>query len=179
MLTVTRCFRLIQTIEKWTLASSILIIAVITIANVFCRAVLNASLTFAEEIAQFFVIITTCIGLSYAAGQGRHIRMSALYDALNPASRKGLMVVIAGSTSLLMFSLAYYSIRYIATVHALGTVSAALQVPLSLIYCVAPIGFFLTGVQYALTVMRNLTAEGVYISYDHQDEYEDIPLPSA
>ena len=179
MSTVTRCFRLIQTIEKWTLASSILIIAAITIVNVFCRAVLNASLTFAEEIAQFSVILTTCIGLSYAAGQGRHIRMSALSDALSPASRKRLMVVIAGFTSLLMFFLAFYSIRYIATVHALGTVSAALQVPFSLIYCVAPIGFVLTGLQYALTVVRNLTEEGVYISYEHQDEYEDIPLPSA
>ena len=53
MLKFSRCFDIIQTIEKWTLAYGILSIASITIANVFCRAVLNSSLTFAEELAQF------------------------------------------------------------------------------------------------------------------------------
>ncbi len=173
---LARCFDIIQTIEKWTLAYGILIIAGITIANVFCRAVLNSSLTFAEELAQFFIILVTFMGISYAASQGRHIRMSAIYDQLGLTARKSLMVFIAGFTSLLMFFMAYYSIRYIATVYALGTVSAALQVPLYLVYCVAPIGFALTGIQYALTVVRNLTEEDVYLSYDHKDEYEDTPL---
>ena len=54
--------------------------------------------------------------------------------------------------------------------------SAALQVPLYLVYCVAPIGFVLTGIQYALTVVRNLTEEDVYLSYDHKDEYEETPF---
>ncbi len=173
---LARCFDIIQTIEKWTLAYGILIIAGVTIANVFCRAVLNSSLTFAEELAQFFIILVTFMGISYAASQGRHIRMSAIYDQLGPTARKSFMVFIAGFTSLLMFFMAYYSMRYIATVYALGTVSAALQVPLSLVYCVAPVGFALTGIQYALTVVRNLTEEEVYLSYDHKDEYEDTPL---
>ena len=171
---LTHCFQFVQTLERWTLAYGILLIAGITIANVFCRTVLNSSLTFAEEFAQFFIILVTFMGLSYAASQGRHIRMSALYDQLGPTARKRLMVGIAGGTALLMFFLAYYSVRYIATVYALGTRSAALQVPLYLVYCIAPIGFGLTGIQYALTVVRNLTEEDVYVSYDHKDEYEEI-----
>ena len=173
---LSRCFDIIQTLEKWTLAYGILIIAGITIANVFCRTVLNSSLTFAEEFAQFFIILVTFMGLSYAASQGRHIRMSAVYDQLGPTARKSLMVCIAGSTSLLMFSMAYFSVQYIATMYALGTKSAALQVPLYLVYCIAPIGFALTGTQYALTVVRNLTEADVYLSYDHKDEYEETPL---
>lgn len=176
---VTRCFDIIQTIEKWTLAYGILIIAGVTIANVFCRTVLNSSLTFAEELAQFFIILVTFMGLSYAASQGRHIRMSALYDQLGPTAQKGLMVFIAGFTALLMFFMTYYSMRYLATVYALGTVSAALQVPLYLVYCVAPVGFALTGVHYALTAVRNLTEDVVYLSYTHKDEYEETPLNSV
>lgn len=172
----SRCFDIIKTIEKWTLAYAILIIAGVTIANVFCRAVLNSSLTFAEELAQFVIIWVTFIGISYAASQGRHIRMSAIYDQLGTAMRKSFMVCIAASTSLLMFFMTYYAMRYIATVYALGTASAALQVPLYLVYCVAPIGFALTGIQYALTVVRNLTEKEVYLSYDHKDEYEETPL---
>ena len=130
MLKFSRCFDIIQTIEKWTLAYGILSIASITIANVFCRAVLNSSLTFAEELAQFSIILVTFMGISYAASQGRHIRMSAIYDQLGPTARKGLMVFIAGFTSLLMFFMAYYSTLYCNSVrlrHGVGcTPSAAI-----------------------------------------------------
>lgn len=170
---IARFFALLQRLEEWLLASSIMIIAVVTIANVFCRTVLHMSLTFAEEVAQFFVILVTFIGLSYAAGKGRHIRMSALYDQLGQRSQKVLMLIIAATTSAVMFALAYYSLRYLATVRALGSVSPALQVPLSFVYYAAPIGFVLTGLQYALTVARNVTALEVYLSYTEKDEYQE------
>ena len=163
-------FHLIQKVEEWTLAAGILIIAGVTIANVFCRTVLNASLTFGEELAQFVMIFVTFIGLSYAASQGRHIRMSALYDQLKPRARKVAMMMISGLTSLLMFLMAYYALRYIATVRSLGSVSAALQIPLHLVYYAAPIGFVLSGIQYALAVVRNAREDGVFISYDHKEE---------
>lgn len=167
--------RLIQRVEEWILASCILGLAAVTILNVFCRAVLNSSLTFAEELAQFFLIFVTFIGIGYAASKGRHIRMSALYDQLGQRARKVLMVVITSSTSALLFLLAYYSIRYVATVAHLETVSPALQVPFYLVYCAAPIGLLLGGIQYGLALVRNLTETEVYLSYEQKDEYADDP----
>jgi TRAP-type C4-dicarboxylate transport system permease small subunit len=101
--------------------------------------------------------------------------MSALFDQLGQRARKALMIAIAGSTSALLFLLTYYSIQYIATVARLETVSPALQVPLYLIYCAAPIGLLLGGVEYALTVIRNLSEDAVFVSYDQTDEYADEP----
>jgi TRAP-type C4-dicarboxylate transport system permease small subunit len=166
-------FRVVQTIEEWILSSGIILIAVVTIANVFFRTVLNSSLTFAEELSQFLIILVTFIGLGYAASKGRHIRMSALYDQLGRRARKLLMIIIAASTSALMFLLAYYSIRYIATVASLGSVSPALRVPIYFVYCAAPLGLLLAGVQYALTVVRNLSEEEVFLSYEEKDEYRE------
>jgi TRAP-type C4-dicarboxylate transport system permease small subunit len=172
---LSRLFQTLQRIEEWTLAYGIIIIAVVTIANVFCRTILNASLTFAEELAQFFIIFVTFTGISYATSKGRHIRMSAVYDQLGEKPRKALMVIITGTTSVLMFLMAYYSLRYISTLRSLGTVSSALQVPLYLVYCIAPIGFVLAGVQYGFTVVRNAIEEDVYVSYERKDEYEEAP----
>jgi TRAP-type C4-dicarboxylate transport system permease small subunit len=166
-------FRVVQTIEEWILSLGIILIAVVTIVNVICRTVLNASLTFAEELSQFFIILVTFIGLGYAASKGRHIRMSALYDQLGRRARKFLMLVIASTTSALMFLLAYYSIRYIATVASLGSVSPALQVPIYIVYCAVPAGLFIAGVQYALTVARNLSETEVFLSYEEKDEYRE------
>ena len=167
-------FRVIQTIEEWLLAWAMIGIAVLTIANVFARATPYGSLASADEVSRFLIVLVTFIGLSYAASQGRHIRMTAIYDQLPLGPRKALMVLIAGSTSLLLFYLAYCSIRYIQVVHALGSHSPVLQVPLYLVYLTAPLGLILGGIQYALTVLRNLTTPGrVYMSYDHEDTYEE------
>jgi len=168
-------FHLTQRIEERVLAGGIILIAIVTIVNVFCRSVLNSSLTFAEELSQFLIIFVTFIGLGYGASKGRHIRMSALTDQLGTRPRKALMILTAAATSGLMFLMTYYSIRYIATVESLGTVSPALQVPLWLVYCAAPVGLFLAGVQYALTVVKNLTADEVYLSFEATDEYRESP----
>jgi TRAP-type C4-dicarboxylate transport system permease small subunit len=168
-----RLFRFIQRLEALLIGYGMILIAVLTIANVLSRSLLGESLAFVEELSQFLIVFITFIGLSYGASQGRHIRMTALYDQLSKRPRKVLMVVIAATTALLMFLLAYYALTYIETVHVLGTESPALGVPLWAVYVSAPVGFVLAGIQYALTVARNLRSPGVYISYDHTDEYEE------
>lgn len=173
---VGRIFEVIRRVEAWLLAGSMLVIAGFTILNVFTRTLFGVSLAFAEELSRFFIILTTFVGLSYAAGRGRHIRMTALYDQLSPRARKALMVVIAGSTAVLLFALAGFSLTYVETVHALGTVSPALRLPLWLVYLAAPLGLTLGGVQFVLTVVRNLTTPGVHLSWDQKDEYEDVAV---
>lgn len=173
-MSVRGVFRAIQKVEATILAWGIILIAALTIFNVASRSLFGISLAYVEELSQFLIILVTFVGLSYGASRGRHIRMTALYDQLPLRWRKGLMVVIASSTSLLLFVLAWYAVRYVRTVAELGTVSPALQVPLYLVYCAAPLGLVLAGVQYALTVVRNLREQEVYLSYDKKDEYEPV-----
>ena len=67
-------------VEEFILSGGILVIAALTIANVFCRTFFGFSLAFAEEVSQFLIVLITFVGLSYGASQGRHIRMTAIYD---------------------------------------------------------------------------------------------------
>ncbi len=169
---MNQLFRLIQRIEAFLLAWSIIAIAALSIGNVIGRATLGYSLAFTGELSQFLIIIVTFIGLSYAASRGRHIRMTAIYDQLNKRWRKLLMIFISGFTALLMLVLTWYSFDYISTVYFLKTVSPVLQVPLYLVYLFVPLGFVLSAIQYILTVVRNVTSPDVYISFTQKDEYE-------
>jgi len=163
-------FRLVNRIEEAILSCAILIIALVTIANVVSRTAFGRSLAFAEELAQFCIIIVTFVGLSYAASRDRHIRMSALYDLSYRTGRKLLMLLISGVTSAAMFLLCYYSVLYISSVSSLGTVSPVLRVPLFLVYCSVPLGFALAGIQYALNFIRNLIEREVYVSFGTTEE---------
>jgi C4-dicarboxylate transporter, DctQ subunit len=167
----------ISRVESVLLAAGVLLMAFNTIANVVGRFVFQYSLFFSEELNRILIILITFAGISYAARQGRHIRMSAIYDALPPPARKGFMVLIAAVTAITMFALCYFSIGYITKVAVSGRVLPSLQLPVYWIFLWVPVGFFMTGLQYALTAVKNLTGKDIYLStrvlegYD-QDELE-------
>lgn len=172
---IARVSGIVERIEEWLLAGAVLLMALLTIANVVSRTAFGVSLAFAEELSQFAIICVTFIGLSYSTSRGRHIRMTAVYDQLSLRWRKRLMILITGSTALLMLLLAWYAVRYLATVWQLGPVSPVLQVPLYIAYLAAPLGFLLTAIQYVLALIRNIREEDVYLSDRKKDEYDPSP----
>ncbi|WP_170379402.1 TRAP transporter small permease [Ruegeria atlantica] len=168
-------------IEIWILGWGTTLMAVNTIANVFGRYVFNQSIYFSEELNEFLIVIVTFMGLGYATRKGIHIRMSAIYDALPVKLRKGLMVVIATTTAIVMGVLAWYAFEYVQKVASRGRITPALQLPLYLTYVWVVIGLALASFQYLLTAIRNLNFadEDVYVSYLEIDSYEDPETASA
>lgn len=172
-------FLAIGRLEEICLAGGIILIAALTVINAALRTITGDSLVYAEELSQFAMIGVTFIGASYAASKGRHIRMTAIYDNLSEARQKALMLAITATTAALLAVLTYYAIHYALTVRALGTISPALQVPFWIVYLTAPIGLGLGSIQYALAFYKNLTCEGVWLSFDQRDEYEELEAGGA
>ncbi len=160
-------------LEAVLLASGVLLMALNTIANVVGRFVFQSSLFFSEELNRILIILITFAGISYAARQGRHIRMSAIYDTLPSRARKLLMILISLVTAVFMFGLAWYSTQYILTLYGHGRVLASLQIPVWLIYLWVPIGFFMTGMQYALTAIKNMIEKDIYLSTNVLEGYDN------
>ncbi len=163
----------ISKIEAAILAIGVLLMATMSVGNIFGRFLFGQSIYFAEEVNQFLIILITFIGIGYAARMGRHIRMSAIYDALPDRARKALMVVISLVTAAAMFVLAYYAYVYVAGVYATGRVSSSLQIPFYITQIWVPFGFVITGIQYVMTAVVNLTKPDVYLSSSIVDSYDD------
>tara|TARA_R110002020_G_scaffold20374_73_gene69809 strand:+ start:6588 stop:7217 length:630 start_codon:yes stop_codon:yes gene_type:complete len=163
----------ISRIEAVVLAGGVLLMAANTISNVVGRFVFQQSIFFSEELNRILIILITFAGISYAARHGRHIRMSAIYDEMPPHVRKILMVVISLVTAIFMFGLCYYAIGYILTQAGRGRLLPALQIPVWWIYLWVPVGFFMTGAQYALTAAKNLLERDIYLSTNVLEGYDD------
>lgn len=168
------------TIDEWIakteaviLAVGVILMAVNTCANVIGRFIFGEGLFFSGEINRILIIMITFAGIGYAARHGRHIRMSAIYDTLPPKGRKVLMIFIALFTSVVMFFLCYHSFGYIETLYDRGRILPALGLPIWWIYVWVPIGFAITGIQYFLTAIKNLTSRDVYLSTGVIDGYTD------
>ncbi len=163
----------IARIEAVLLAFGVLAMAINTMANVVGRFVLGQSLFFSEEVNRALIILITFAGISYAARHGRHIRMSAFFDAMPSRARKVLMVIIAVTTAAAMFLLTWYSVDYLLAQASRGRLLPALQVPVWWIIVWAPLGFFLTGLQYALTAIKNLIDKDIWLSTSTLEGYDD------
>lgn len=163
----------ISKLEAAILALGVLLMAFNTVINVIARFVFGDSIMFSGELNRILIIMITFAGIGYAARHGRHIRMSAIYDALPVGGRKVLMIGIALFTSLVMFFLCYYSIIYIVDLQGKGRVLPSLQLPIWIIYVWVPLGFVITGIQYFLTAIKNLTTRDVYLSTGVVDGYKD------
>ena len=165
---------IIAALEEVIMAVGVIMMAVNTIANVISRFMFNYSLAFAEELNSIFILLVTFAGIGYAARYGRHIRMSAIYDALPRRIRKMLMTIITAVTAVIMLSLAWYAVQYILSLYAAGRVYPALGIPVYVSYLWVPIGFFVTGIQYALTFIKNIQESEIYLSTDlrEQDAHE-------
>ncbi|MDO6461063.1 TRAP transporter small permease [Granulosicoccaceae sp. 1_MG-2023] len=159
--------------ESFVLAAGVLLMALNTVANVIGRFVFQNSLFFSEELNRILIIMITFAGVGYAARHGRHIRMSAIYDAMPVPVRKILMIIISVVTALSMFALCYFAVGYIGKVASSGRVLPSLQIPVWWILLWVPVGFFVTGLQYALTAVRNITEKDIYLSTTVLEGYDD------
>lgn len=163
----------IARLESVLLAVGVLAMALNTMANVVGRFVLGKSIFFSEELNSAIIVLITFAGISYAARHGRHIRMSAFFDAMPFRSRKLLMVVIGIVTGALMLLLAWYSLAYVITQAGRGRLLPAMGIPLWWILVWVPLGFLLTGVQYLLTAIKNLMEPDIWLSTSVIEGYDD------
>lgn len=164
---------IISKIESVILALGVLLMALNTVTNVVARFVFGNSIMFSGELNRILIIMITFAGIGYAARHGRHIRMSAIYDALPTGGRKVLMITIALFTSMVMFFLLYYSVFYILDLYSKGRVLPSMGLPIWIIYLWVPMGFLITGIQYLLTAIKNMTSRDVYLSTGVVDGYKD------
>lgn len=166
--------KILSKVEGVMLAIGIMAIAITTIISVISRFIFNDALTITDELNMIFIIIVTFAGLSYAARNGRHIRMSAIYDAMPDKTRKIIIIFISFITSIFMFFLARYSFEYIIEVYKSGRILPAIGIPVFYVYLWVPIGFTVTGLQYFFTVIKNLNEKEVYLSTNIKDGYTSV-----
>lgn len=171
MALVKKLYSKLHQLQGALLALAILVMATMTIANVFVRNLTGNTLAATEELNRLLIVLVCFVGLSYAAGEGRHIRMTALSDALPQRARRWLRAFVCATTSILLFVIAWYALSYALDVDRRSPV---MGVPLRWVYLIAPIGLFLGGLEYALASLRNAWGPDVYLAFDRLDGYEDV-----
>jgi len=136
----------------------VLLMALMVLAvlwQVFSRYALNAPSSFTEEVARYLLIWIGILGAAYAAGQQAHLSIDILPQRLNPENRIRLRIVI--NVLIIIFCILVLIIgggNLVYLNYLLGQYSAALHIPLGVVYSVLPLSGFLV-VVYKINELRN------------------------
>lgn len=170
--------------EEVIITTCIWIMAVILVANVIGRTGFHRTLSFAEEVASIVTIFVTFVGTSYCVRIGRHITMTALYDALGPKGKKIFYLIVCLLTGFLMFAVAYISFTYVQELYSSGRVTNALLLPLWIPYLMIPLAFIVAGIQYLILFVVNLKEKDHVVqclypqeeAFEFSEEFDDEDL---
>ena len=129
--------------EEYLCIILIVLMSLVIGLQVVMRYIFQSSLSWSEELARYMCIWLVFIGSSYAARKGRHICVSALYDALPP--KPALMLAIISDLVFLGFALVLtrYGFDVLTRIIKVAQDSPAMGVPMWMVYSALPIGFLL------------------------------------
>lgn len=158
--------------EKLEMFICITLMSVLTIVlgiQVFMRYVMQASLSWSEELARYMFVWLVYIGISYGAKVMRHIKIDAGLYFFPKAWRR--YVVIIGDIIFLIFSIVivYFAWGLAVRQYMLGQLSPAMQIPLWIVYSAPCVGFALTAIREVQTIIYRIKHLG--------DPYEDPAEP--
>ncbi len=149
--------RWIDSNAEKVLASTLLAAIVLLIfGNVFMRYVMNASLSWGEELTLWLFVWFVWLGVSYAFHTGDHVRITVLRDVLSERARLFADVVIALLVLVFLVVLTIECIKLIRQPFVASQTSVVLGLPIPILYASAPVGAGLSAIRVVQYLIRTL-----------------------
>ncbi|MEY2950788.1 MAG: hypothetical protein RLZZ248_1989 [Bacteroidota bacterium] len=111
--------------------------------QVFSRYVLANPSSFTDELARYLMIWLGVMGTAYVSGKRLHVAIDILPDKLSPKRQIKLKNII--NLIIILFAILIFVVggsRLVYLSYILGQKSAALQIPLYLVYLCVPLSGF-------------------------------------
>ena len=132
-----------KTIDKYLGHFLVLLMLLMTLDvlwGVVTRYALGSQADWSEELARFLLIWIGTLGAAYASGQRMHLAIDLLRHKLTAEGQKKLFILI--NVLIILFAVTVLIIggfRLIYVTNVLGQLSAALRIPMYLVYAIIPI----------------------------------------
>lgn len=135
--------KLRQTIDKlleWLLVFLMSVLVIDVLWQVASRYLLNSPSSFTDELAGFLLIWVGLLGAAYVAGKRQHLAIDLLIQRSSPQRKYKLEMII--SVVIILFAITVLVIGgswLVYTRFYLSVKSAALGLPLGIVYLVLPL----------------------------------------
>ena len=141
--------------EKWFLIVSLIVMVLVTFIQIVLRW-FNAATVWAEEFSRYVMLYQVWVGASYAVHEDAHIRITALIGKLSGGRRRGMDLVVLTLWLLFALWLTVEGCVLVGKIAAMGQVSSAMRIPMTIPYASVPIGGALMTIRLVQKIVEHL-----------------------
>lgn len=141
--------------EKWFLIVSLIVMVLVTFMQIVLRW-FNAATVWAEEFSRYVMLYQVWIGASYAVHEDAHIRITALIGKLSGGRRRGMDLAVLTLWLLFALWLTVEGCVLVGKIAAMGQVSSAMRIPMTIPYASVPIGGALMTIRLVQKIVERL-----------------------
>ena len=136
-------------LEEILLSIMLSIMLVVLTLQVFCRYVLQSSLSWSEELSRYIFAWLVWVSAAYATKKMRHLRITAFKDSL-PKEKQWVLDLLA-LVVMVIFAVIYgiTAVRVVVKVAGMNQLSPAMRIPMWIPYLSVPVGIILLGYRAA------------------------------
>ena len=127
-------------LEEFILLPILVFQVVLIFAQVVLRYIFSSSLTWSEELARYLFVWLMWFGVSYAARNRSHLRITMIRDKFSPNIAAKIECVITIVWLLFGIWVVYKGCQMVQSIIQYKQVSAALQLPMQYAYAGVPLG---------------------------------------
>ena len=135
-------------IEAKVLVASLVVTVLVIFAQVIMRSVFNSSLSWSEELARYIFIWQIWLGMSIGLRDNKHISVELLYQFVKGKPAKALKIIVTLFCIFICGFLAWYGWKFAMNAYGKNSLSAAMRMPLWIVYISLPASCFITGLRY-------------------------------
>lgn len=148
--------RILDKFEEIIASVCLIVMTILTFANVVSRYVFSASFSFSEEITTYLFVLLSLMGTAIAAKRGAHLGLSIVTDAVGPKVEKVLRIIGYIVATVFCAAIFYYGIKMVMNQRMLGQVTAGMQWPEWIFGSFVPIGGFFATFRFAQVLVNEI-----------------------
>ncbi len=132
------------------------VITIVMFVQVICRYVLGHALPWPEEFCRYCYIWITFLSIGLTIRTGSYFRVTALIDLLPKKGRRAMEILVQLVNVAFFGACAYVSIDIFDTVLNSTQTSAAMRLPMYIVYIALPLGMFLSAIRSIQMLFLNI-----------------------
>lgn len=148
--------RFFSKIEEWIALVCLVVMSMLTFANVVSRYIFKASFSFSEELTTYLFVLLSLVGAAIAAKRRAHLGLSILTDSVSKTTERYLKIFAYLISVLFSVALFYYGILMVKNQIILGQVTVGMQWPEWVFGSFVPIGAFFITIRFVQVLIETI-----------------------
>ena len=161
-------FKVYDNIEEKALIVSLCITVILTFAQVVLRYVFNNSLSWSEELIRYLFIWQCWLGISIGERYDKHLKVDIIMNFVKGKKMKIINLIAEIFSLAFCIFLVYFGMTIVMMTVEKESVSAALRIPLYIVYFALPFSAFMAGIRYSINIKKQISNFNV----EDEESYE-------